>query len=150
MKRILESSRYLAIIGVISLLAAALATFAWGTLKTFATVGLIVNSAGGDAGITIALIAIVDSFLIATTLLIFSASLYELFIGKLELPEWMLAHNLYELKAKLSSMIVLVMAVKFLEKFLELKDAEALLKTGLATAAVSAALIAFGVFGKKD
>lgn len=62
----------------------------------------------------------------------------------------MLAHDLYELKAKLSSMIVLVMAVKFLQKLIEVKDAEALLQTGLAVAAVSAVLIAFGYFGKKD
>jgi uncharacterized membrane protein YqhA len=92
----------------------------------------------------------VDSFLIATAILIFAVSLYELFIGPLELPGWMLAHNLYELKAKLSSMIVLVMGVKFLEKLLESKDANDLLRTGIATALMSAVLIAFGYFGKKD
>ncbi|MBI5945984.1 MAG: YqhA family protein [Chloroflexi bacterium] len=150
MKTILEKSRYLAIIGVISLLIAALAAFAWGTLKTINTALLVIQSAGKNAGITINLIEIVDSFLIATAILIFAASLYELFIGTLVLPDWMLAHNLYELKAKLSSMIVLVMAVKFLEKLLELKDTEALLQTGIATSLVSAVLIAFGYFGKKD
>jgi len=62
----------------------------------------------------------------------------------------MLAHDLYELKTKLSSMIVLVMAVKFLQKLIETKDANELLLSGLATAAVSAVLIAFGYFGKKD
>ena len=150
MKFILERSRYLAIIGIISLLFAALSAFAWGTLKTVNATLLIIRSAGRDAGITIELIEVVDVFLIATAILIFAASLYELFIGTLELPDWMLAHNLYELKAKLSSMIILVMAVKFLEKLLELKDAEALLQTGAATALVSAVLIAFGYFGKKD
>ena len=150
MKTILEKSRYLAIIGVISLLIAALAAFVWGTLKTVNATLLVIQSAGQDAGITIELIEIVDSFLIATAILIFASSLYELYIGKLELPDWMLAHDLYELKAKLSSMIVLVMAVKFLEKLLQLKDAEALLQTGIAIALVSAVLIAFGYFGKKD
>jgi uncharacterized membrane protein YqhA len=76
--------------------------------------------------------------------------LYELFIGEINVPEWMLAHNLYELKAKLSSMIVLVMAVKFLQKLLDTKDANDLLLRGLATAVMSAVLIAFGYFGKKD
>jgi uncharacterized membrane protein YqhA len=150
MKTILEKSRYLAIVGVISLLIAALAAFAWGTLKTINTTLLVIQSAGKDAGITIELIEIVDSFLIATAILIFAASLYELFIGDLDLPDWMIAHNLYELKAKLSSMIVLVMAVKFLEKLLDVKDASALLQIGVATALVSAVLIAFGYFGKKD
>jgi uncharacterized membrane protein YqhA len=150
MKTLLEKSRYLSIIGVFSLLMAAVVAFVWGTLKTMATILLVIESAGKDAAITIEFIEIVDSFLIATALLIFAVSLYELFIGPLELPEWMLAHNLYDLKTKLSSMIVLVMGVKFLQKLLEVKDADAFLKIGIATALMSAALIAFGYFGKKD
>ena len=150
MKFLLERSRYLALIGIISLLVASFAAFAWGTIKTVTTTLLVIQTLGSDASITIELIELIDIFLIATTILIFSASLYELFIGKLELPEWMLAHDLYELKAKLSSMIVLVMAVKFMQKLLEVKDTQDLLRTGIATAIVSAVLIAFGYFGKKD
>ena len=150
MKFLLERSRYLALIGIISLLVASFAAFAWGTIKTVTTTLLVIQTLGSDASITIELIELIDIFLIATTILIFSASLYELFIGKLELPEWMLAHDLYELKAKLSSMIVLVMAVKFLQKLLEIKDTQDLLRTGTAIALVSAVLIAFGYFGKKD
>lgn len=93
---------------------------------------------------------VVDSFLIATTLLLFAMNLYELFIGEIALPEWMLAHNLHELKAKLSSMLVLVMAVKFLEQLVEPHEAADLLNRGIATAVVSAVLIAFTYFGQKD
>ncbi|MBL8062476.1 MAG: YqhA family protein [Anaerolineales bacterium] len=150
MKFILERSRYLAIIGVISLLIASFASFAWGTIKTLSTTLLVIQTFGKDSAITIELIEIIDIFLISTTILIFAASLYELFIGKLDMPEWMLAHDLYELKAKLSSMIVLVMAVKFLQKLIETKDGQELLQRGIATAIVSAVLIAFGYFGKKD
>lgn len=150
MKTIIERSRYLAIIGVVSLLLASLAAFAWGTIKTVSTTLLVIQTLGKDSAITIQLIELLDSFLIATAILIFAASLYELFIGKLDMPDWMLAHDLYELKAKLSSMIVLVMAVKFLQKLLEVKDTQDLLRTGIATAIVSAVLIAFGYFGKKD
>jgi len=150
MKFILEKSRYLALIGVLSLLVAAIAAFGWGTLKTITTVFLVIQSMGKEASITVEFIEIVDAFLIATAILIFAVSLYELFIDKLDLPDWMLAHNLYELKGKLSSMIVLVMGVKFLQKLLEVKDTEDLLRTGIATALMSAVLIAFGYFGKKD
>lgn len=150
MKTILEKSRYLAIVGVISLLVAAVAAFAWGTLKTVHAVLLVIETLGSDAAITIEFIEIVDSFLIATAILIFAVSLYELFIGDLDLPEWMLAHNLYELKAKLSSMVVLVMGVKFLQKLVDYKDTADLLRVGLSIAAVSAVLIAFGYFGKKE
>ncbi|MBL8077242.1 MAG: YqhA family protein [Anaerolineales bacterium] len=150
MKFILEKSRYLALIGVLSLLVAAVAAFGWGTLKTITTVFLVIQSMGKEASITVEFIEIVDAFLIATAILIFAVSLYELFIDKLDLPDWMLAHNLYELKGKLSSMIVLVIGVKFLQKLLEVKDTEDLLRTGIATALMSAVLIAFGYFGKKD
>jgi len=150
MKFLLERSRYLALIGIISLLVASFAAFAWGTIKTVTTTLLVAQTLGKDTAITIELIELIDIFLIATTILIFAASLYELFIGKLDLPEWMLAHDLYELKTKLSSMIVLVMAVKYLQKLIEVKDGQELLQRGIAVAVVSVALIAFGYFGKKD
>jgi len=150
MKFVLEKSKYLALIGVVALLFASVAAFAWGTLKTVSTISLVISSLGRDKAITVEFIEIVDSFLIATALLIFTVSLYELFIDKLDLPEWMLAHDLHELKTKLSSMVVLVMAVKFLEKLLDVKDAASLLQIGTATALMSAVLIAFSYFGKKD
>jgi uncharacterized membrane protein YqhA len=150
MKTILEKSRYLAMVGVVSLLLASVAAFAWGALRTVHVVTLVIESFGADAAITVEFIEIVDSFLIATAILIFTVSLYELFIGDINVPEWMLAHDLYELKTKLSSMIVLVMAVKFLQKLIETKDAQELLLSGLAIAVVSAVLIAFGYFGKQD
>lgn len=150
MKYILERSRYLTLIGVFSLLVASIAAFAWGTIKTVSTTLLVIQTLGADSSIIIELIEIIDIFLISTTILIFAASLYELFIDKLDLPEWMLAHNLYELKGKLSSMIVLVMAVKFLQKFVDAKDPAELLQRGIAVGIVSAVLIAFGYFGKKD
>jgi uncharacterized protein (TIGR00645 family) len=150
MSKVLEKSRYLAVIGVLGLLAAALAAFAWGTFQTVQAVVLIIQTLGADKSIIVALIQIVDSFLIATTLLIFSVSLYELFIGDLDVPEWMVAHNLHDLKTKLSSLIIMVMAVKFVEKLVDVKDYGNVLNFGVAVTLVSGALIAFGYFGHKD
>jgi uncharacterized membrane protein YqhA len=150
MSKLLEKSRYLSIFGVLALLVAAVTAFAWGIFQTVHAVVLVAQSLGADPGITVSLIEIVDSFLIATALLIFSVSLYELFIGDVDVPEWMVAHDLYDLKTKLSSMIVLVMGVKFLGKLVEVEDYDNLLKFGTAVALVSAALIAFGYFGRKD
>ena len=150
MSRLVEKSRYLAIIGVIGLLVASVASFLWGIYVTVETIMLMISHADSNALITVNLIEIVDTFLISTAILIFTASLYELFIADLSLPEWMIAHNLHELKAKLSSMIVLVLGVKFLEKLLDVKDAQELMYIGIAIAVVSAVLIAFGHFGGKD
>jgi uncharacterized membrane protein YqhA len=150
MKKILESSRYLTIIGVLALLFAALAAFVWGIFQTWHAVSMIIESRGVDIGITIALIEIVDSFLIATTLLIFSVNLYELFIEDVIIPTWMEAHDLYDLKTKLSSMIVLVMAVKFVEKLVDVKNYSDVLQFGAAITLVSGILIAFSYFGHKN
>ncbi|CAN5497909.1 YqhA family protein [soil metagenome] len=141
MRKLIENSRYVALIGVVALLAAAFMAFVWGGLKTLKILQKIVVSYGQDPQIIIGLVQLLDVFLIAAALYLFAVSLYELFIDKLDLPDWMLAHNLYELKSKLSSVIILVMAVNFLENVMAWRDAMATLQFGLAIAIVSAALI---------
>ena len=150
MGKFLEKSRYITIIGIASLLLASIAGFGWGAAKTVSLIALVISSSGQDPGIAISMIMLVDNFLIATTLFIFAVSLYELFIDKLALPDWMLAQNLHELKAKLSAVIILVMAVKFLEHFMEWKDPIDTLLFGIGVAVVSVALIALSNFGGKD
>lgn len=150
MGRLLEKTRYMAIVGVISLLLASVAAYGWGVVKTVNVITLIITSYGQDPYIAVSLIEIVDSFLIAIALQILSVSMYELFVGKLSLPDWMLAHNLHELKTKLSSLIVLVMAVKFLEHLVEWKNSNDSLFFAIAVSLVAATLIAFSHFGEKD
>jgi len=91
-----------------------------------------------------------DTFLIAIALLVFSVGIYELFIEDLSLPEWLVIHNLHDLKAKLGSIIILVMAVTFLKHLVEWRDPQGTYYFGISVAVVSAALIAFSHFGKKD
>ena len=150
MGKLLAGSRYLVLIGVLAMLVGALAGFGWGVAKTVEAISLVITSLGKDPGIIIALVEIVDAFLVATALLIFALGLYELSVGPLNLPEWMVVHNLHDLKAKLGSVLVLVMAVKFLEKLAGWKDAQETLFFALAIAAISAVLIAFSALGGKD
>lgn len=150
MGRLLESARYASIIGVISLLVASIAAFAWGAVKTIRAVILIITSYGQDKFIAVSLIEIVDSLLIATALFVFAVSMYELFIRKLALPNWMLAHDLYELKEKLGGVIILVMVVKFLERLVEWKEPYESLFFAVAITLVSATLIALNHFSKRE
>ena len=150
MGRLIERTRYIGIVGVVSLLLASVVAFGWGTVKTVGTIIVVVTSYGKDLFIAVSLIEIVDSLLIATALFVFGVSMYELFINKLALPEWMLAHNLYELKEKLGGVIILVMVVKFLEHLVEWTDPYGSLLFAVAVALVSAVLIALGRFGGKD
>jgi uncharacterized membrane protein YqhA len=78
-------------------------------------------------------------------------AIYELFIGDLTLTDWLVIHNLDELKSKLVSVIVLVIGLTFLEKFIEWHDPSAILQNGLAGALIVGVLILFVRYsGKHD
>jgi len=150
MSKIIEKTRYISYIGIISLLLASFAAFGWGGVKAFKTIQLIITSSAQDDYVAVALIEVVDGFLIATALYIFSVGLYEMFIAKLSLPDWMLSHDLHELKSKLSGVIILVMVVKFLEHLVEWTGAMDTLFFAIAIAVVSVALIALNRYGGSD
>jgi uncharacterized membrane protein YqhA len=141
-KRIIAATRYFALIGVIFGLLAALAAFGWGASKTISVVVKLVQ--GQTAGTAVALVQIMDGFLIAAGLLIFGLGLYELFIGELDLPDWLTIKNLDALKSKLAGIVMMVMVVSFLEMLETHDQPRDILFTGVAVALVSAPLIALG------
>ena len=149
MKTILEKSRYLALIGIIPLLVASVTAFIWGLMQTVQVVILGFSTLGMDRALILGFLLIVDIFLVAITLLIFAISLYELFIGEINTPRWMVANSLNDLKTKLSSMMILVLGIKFLEIFMKGGNAQDMFWLGLSVALVSGTLIAFGYFGHK-
>jgi uncharacterized membrane protein YqhA len=150
LKTVLEKSRYLVVIAVLASLAAALGAFGWGAFKTWHAILFLFESGGTDPLGAIKLIELMDAFLIATALLIFAIGLYELFVQDVDMPPWLVVHSLHDLKVKLGSVIILVMAVNFLSHLAEWRDARETLEFGLAVGVVAAALIAFGHFGEKD
>jgi uncharacterized membrane protein YqhA len=150
MARLLEKTRYISLIGIISLLLASLTAFLWGAVKTVSAILAIGGSYGKDPYIAVLLIELVDSFLIATALFVFAVSMYEMFIEKIALPEWMLANNLPELKEKLGGVIILVMVVTFLEHLVEWKAPLDSLLFAVAVGIASAALIALSRFGGRE
>jgi uncharacterized protein (TIGR00645 family) len=148
MNRFVAASRYLALIGVVFGLVATLAAFGWGGYKT---VSLVIHLVQGQmTGMAVALVQVMDAFLIAAGLLIFSLGLYELFVGEIALPEWLVINDLDALKSKLSGVIVLVMAVLFLERLEKYEDGRDIFYTGIGVAVVSATMIWLGAKNKKS
>ena len=146
MKRIVENSRYMSVVGVVVLLVMSALAFLWNAKTAVEIIFSVFRSADQEALLSLYLIKLVDGILIAIVLMILALSVYSMFIGELELPAWMVAHNLEELKSKLSGVIVLVLAVRFLEYVLEGELASIeLMWVGIAIAVVIAALIAFSV-----
>ncbi len=139
MSRLVAGTRYLALVGVFFGLIAALAAFAWGGVKT---VQLVLKLGHGELdGMAVGLVQVMDGFLIAAGLLIFALGMYELFVGDIELPGWLVIKDLDALKGKLAGVIVMVMAVTFLERLENLESARGLLESGVSVALVSAVLV---------
>ena len=68
----------------------------------------------------------IDLFLIGATLIIAAIGLYELFVARIDpansrrpMPDWLVMNDLNDLKARVISMIILVVAVTFTDVLLE-------------------------------
>jgi len=150
MKWLIENSRYLALIGVLGLFACSLTAYGLGVYKTVKAILAIATGEVKDDFALIALFDCLDSFLVATAMLVISVSLYELFIGALKVPDWMLVRDLGELKAKFTFVIIPVMSVKFLQKLLSGEDALNTLYYGAAVGAVALSLAAVNYVSEKE
>lgn len=146
LKKVLESGRYVVLLGVVASLAASLATFLWGLWKTVLVITKLVQSGGEDPLAVVRLIELMDKFLIAVGLYIFAVGLYELFVGELDLPDWLEVKDLHDIKTRLSHVLLLVMAVTFLEHLVEWKDPLGTLLFAGSITLVMGALIAFNHF----
>jgi len=149
-RKLLEKSNYLVLIAVFSSLLASVAAFVWGAVKSVKVIIDIIINIGSEANFIVPLIEVMDIFLIATVLFIFSLGMYELFIGKLSLPQWLVIKNLHDLKVKLSSVVIMVMGIHFLKHLVEWQDPQGTLLFGISVTVVSAALIAFSYIGSKS
>lgn len=150
MSRIVENSKYLVLLGVFVALAAAAGALLLSLAKLYQLVLSLAGIFNGGKLSVIPLIELMDVLLIATALLVFAIGLYDLFIGEVKTPEWLRIHDLYSLKTKLGSVIILVMAITFLKNLEKWENAQDMFFFSLAIGAVAAVLIAFGRFHEHE
>jgi uncharacterized membrane protein YqhA len=138
-ERILWSSRLVVLVAVIASLGVSLVMFYVASVDAIQLVGHAfhyhVESAHNLAAkvelrtmIVAHVVEIVDGYLLAAIMLIFSLGLYELFISRIEIAEKselasrvLLIRSLDDLKDRLAKVILLVLVVKFFEYALHLK-----------------------------
>jgi len=149
-KRLLESYRYLVLLAVVSSLAASAGAFLWGTWKTGLLLWSLAINRGDLPHLAVRLIELMDKFLIATGLYIFAVGLYELFLGELNLPEWLEVHSLHDIKSRITSILVLVMAIVFVEHLVEWEKPMETLALGAAISLVTLALLVFNRYSEKS
>jgi uncharacterized membrane protein YqhA len=127
MNRLLGRVRFLAIIAVAGLLVTTVATFIWSLAKSVKFITELVDggwSNGGwrDDAKVVDLLGVVDSYLLAVVLLIVVIGLYELFIGELDVPQWLRVDSLDDLKKSIVDILIVFLGVKGVETLVGAKD----------------------------
>ena len=144
-RRILASSRYLISIAVLGAFLAAVALILYGGITTINVLIEIFAhptfTITGAKHLAVESIEIIDLFLLATVLYIVALGLYELFIDeKLPVLPWLVITNLDDLKAKLTGVITVSLAVTFLAYVVEWDGNTNILALGLSVGVVLFAL----------
>ena len=148
-ERSLGGSLSLAIIPVAFLILAALGAFVYGAAVFVDSVERIASHpfpVGHQIGL---FLLDIDLFLIGATLLISAIGMYELFIGDIRvggiarMPAWLEMHDLNDLKARVLGMIVMVLAVSFVELAVDEDSGLKTLEVGGGVALVIIAVTAF-------
>lgn len=152
---LLTQSRFIVVVPVIALVLAAFGAFAYGGAVFVNAITEVVAHpfpVGNRIGL---FLLVVDLFLIGATLLVAAIGFYELFIARLDgdrrgsIPVWLRMDDLNHLKARVISMIVLVVAVAFVEFVVDQAAGLEVLELGGGIALVIAALVAFLRFGAR-
>jgi uncharacterized membrane protein YqhA len=117
--RILAGGRNLIMIAVVCSFGAAIVTLCYGGFQTINSIGMMFSqheiSSQNSKKLVVAMIEVIDLFLLGTVFYITALGLYELFISDdIEVPEWLEIHTIDDLKGKLISVVVVVLGVLFL------------------------------------
>ncbi|MEC4812162.1 MAG: YqhA family protein [Scytonema sp. PMC 1069.18] len=148
LQQIFVGCRVSILIPVISSLLAGFALIVYGAVQTITTIGhaLTVGHVSGKEAkmMILSFIEIIDLFLLATVLYITGLGLYELFIdSRIKVPAWLEIRNIDDLKAKLASVVVVILGVVFLGKAVKWESGTEILPFGLSVAFIIAALTYF-------
>jgi uncharacterized membrane protein YqhA len=158
-ENVLWNSRFVVMLAVVSSLVAGFAVFFMATVDVYYLVMHLVGyadpelAAGARKTLNVEtvshIIGVVDGFLLATVMLIFSLGLYELFISDIDAARGskassrvLVIHDLDDLKNRLAKVIVMMLIVGFFERAMKVQIAGAadLLYAGGSIAMIGLAL----------
>ncbi len=154
MRNLFTQTRYLVLIAVAGLSATALATFCWSVVKSGQwIIDLFDTNAKDSSGlVVVGLLEVIDTYLLAVVQLIVVIGLYELFIGSLDVPDWLHAKSLEDLKKSIIDVFIVFLGVKGIEGLLKREDPSEALTFSLAVAVLIISLTFFrlqGSIGKR-
>jgi uncharacterized membrane protein YqhA len=156
LKRAVTWTRFLIYIPVVALFIGAAALIVLGGYETAVAVfRAFFDGTVSEKETLVDFITLADIFLLATVLYIIALGLYQLFIDDtIPLPDWLVVHDLDDLKEKLASVVIVVLAVFFLGTVVKSPAPLTVLWQGLGIGAMilalSVFLLAFKSIGHKQ
>jgi len=142
-KRLFEHVRYLVAIAVAGLTVTMAVTFVWAIAKTIRLIGTLLDGGWRSDLTMVDLLEAIDTYLLAIVQLIVVIGIYELFIGALDVPAWLKARSLEDLKKSIVDVLIVFIGVKGVEQLVDTQEPiDALTYTG-AVAILIAALSLF-------
>jgi uncharacterized membrane protein YqhA len=144
---LVEKSRYFVILAVVTVLIVSITIFVMGTLHSILTIEHIWVKFSHDKivsiGFLIELLEIINTMLKGVIFYIIGVGLYNLFITPIELCTQFGVSSLNDLEEKVISVVIVIFAVQFLKQLTLWENPLDILYFGLATTAVTLALVAF-------
>ncbi len=146
-------SRYVVLFSVIAVLLVSISLFLQGTVLGILTIwhswrDLMAGNLQ-HARLTLVFLEVVSIMLEAVVFYIVGVGLYSLFIAPMNVTVALGVETLNDLEERVISVIIAILAINFLEHFIEWQKPLATLEFGVALAVVVAALVAFQAFSHK-
>lgn len=152
--RAIGRSRFVVVIAVIAVMFVALSLFILGAFLALYSVWTATTTiAVGDMGsteLTVRFLEIVTVMFKAVVFYLIGVGLYSLFIAPLNLAVALGVETLNDLEAKIVSVVVVILGVRFLEAFIEWENSMDVLMRAGATALVVFALVFFQRYTHKE
>lgn len=145
LKRVLQQSGLVVVLPIVTLFASSIL---FGVYGTYLAIDLVIKALSKPEYLEVTTLAtkffsVVDVYLLAIVLYIFAVGLYELFIGDLQVADWIQIHSIDELKAKLASLLTLFVAIAFTKQLVEWQNPVETLLFGAATGILTLVLIQY-------
>jgi uncharacterized membrane protein YqhA len=151
--RLIGRTRYVVLLAVIAVLLVALSLFLLGTI--LAIMGIweaweaLFHGRIEATDLTVEFLEIVSVMLKAVFFYLIGVGLYSLFIAPLNIATSLGVETLNDLETKVISVVVVILAVSFLEEFISGKQALEILQYGGALAVAVAALVLFQFYNHR-
>lgn len=153
LSRAIGRSRYIVLLSVLAVLLVSVSLFLQGTVlaveSVWASWADLLAGHAGHSRVTLAFLEIVSIMLEAVVFYLIGVGLYSLFITPMNVTVALGVETLNDLEERVVSVIIAILAINFLEHFIEWDHPLATLEFGAAMALVVAALVAFQAFSHR-